>query len=215
MKRNYFLRDCLLAVVSILILICIVGFGVFLAKIISIKNILGIVFNFLGIVFNLWLIITSLGTLMGVGGMVFNADRLFKNDDDFEIKMSWFYPLLTGWLFLNIIIPYVYMYDVEPSIPLQKFHFVNSNIIQILDSNFGKIIHFSVYFLSAIPLMMVFAFLFAYLRDLKKKSKTPAVEKSQIPNDYWLLTSIVIIAFQFFYFVAYFTYPTLVFLMNE
>ena len=196
--------------IAALLLICFGGIGVWLAKIISIKEILGIVFN-------LWLITMSLASLIGVGGMVFNLDRLLEENDD-EIAMSYFYPLFTGWLFLNIIIPYVYMYDIEPSIPLQKFHYVDSNIIQILNSNFGKIIHFSVYFLSVIPFMMLFAFLFAYLRDFLKKSKTPIEEKSQIPkikNNKYEVLSLVMIIFSFFYFVTNFTYPTLVFLLNK
>jgi hypothetical protein len=196
--------------IAALLLICIGGIGVWLAKIISIKDILGIVFN-------IWLITMSLGSLIGVGGLVFNLDKLLEKNDD-EITFSYFYPLFTGWLFLNIIIPYVYMYDIEPSIPLQKFHFVDSNIIQILDSNFGRIIHFSVYFLSLIPFMMLFAFLVAYLRDFKKKSKTSIEEKSQIPkiknNNYELLTLVMVI-FSFFYIATNITYPTLVFLLNK
>lgn len=195
--------------IAALLLICFGGIGVWLAKIISIKEILGIALN-------LWLILLGLGSLIIFGRMGFYMERFFE-ESDYDIMLWLFTPLINGWLFLNMIIPNVFMYDIKPSIPLQKFHYVDSNIIQVLDSNFGKIIHFSVYCLSAIPFMILIAFLFAYLRDFLK-SKTPIEEKSQIPkikNGKYEELSLVMIIFSFFYFVTNFTYPTLVFLLNK
>lgn len=202
--------------IAALLLICIGGIGVWLAKIISIKDILGIVFN-------LYLIITCLGSLIGVPLITF---LFFKSREineltpemDGEYLMNASVIFFNGWLFLNMIIPYVFMYDIEPSIPLQKFHYVDSNIIQILDSNFGTIIHLSIYCLSAIPFMMLLGFLFACLRDFLKKSKTPIEENSQTPkikNGIYEDLSLGIMFFSFFYIVINFTYPTLVFLLNK
>ena len=182
-------------------------------KTISIKSILIFVGNF-------WLIWSCFASLILSGFQIFSLDRTFLRNYDDEAKMFfWTIPLSFAWLFLKVIIPFIFMYDIEPWIPVEKFHYVDSTIVQILASNSGTIIHFSIYFLSAIPLMMLLAFCLDCFKEIKQIKK-PENENPEIPKTNFAKFvenenfTFIILLFQFFYIGANFTYPTLVFFLN-
>jgi hypothetical protein len=183
-------------------------------KTISIKSILIFVGNF-------WLIWSCFASLILSGFQIFSLDRTFLRNYDDEAKMFfWTIPLSYSWLFIKVIIPFIFMYDIKPWIPLEKFHFVDSTIIQILASNSGTIIHFSIYFLSAIPLIMLLAFCLDYFKEIKQIKK-PEIENPQIAKTNFARfvenenLTVMLVLFQFFYIGANFTYPTLVFFLNS
>ncbi len=219
MKRD---KSSILAIALIVLIIIIIGFISILEYFDS------SIFHFLYTYFRYLPMIISFGVMLGSGVMTYLFTKsnkiqntFFPFDEENSIFFWFFWFLFWGWIFLNILIPFVYLYDIKPIGPQEKFHYVDSSIPQILELNQSIPLTYSLYFLAALPFVLIIAFFLEIIFKLFRKE----IIKSNVTEDkinsnskfYHLIEefSICILIFEFVYYCTNFTYPTIVFLLNK
>jgi hypothetical protein len=221
MKRD---KSSILAVMLIAITIVIIG------SLVILVNTESSFFENVGVLFRYWPMFISCGVMAGSGFWIFLISKsknirntVFPLEGEQSIFFWFFYFLFWGWAFLNILIPYVYMYNIKPIGPQEKYNYINSNIPQLLETNSSIPITYGLYFLAALPLVIIVTFFIDIVLNFLKIPKKVLV-KSNVSNEInnnsminHLIEEffIFLLIFEFVYFSANFTYPTIVYLINK
>jgi len=189
------------------------------------------IFDKVGVFFRYCPMIISFGVMCGCGFWIFLTSKsknirntVFPWEGEQSIFFWFFYIFFWGWVYLNILIPYVYLYNIKPIGPQEKYHYINSNIPQLLETNSSIPMVYGLYFLSALPLVIILT-MFIYVINiisriwsLKELIKLNVVEENTNHSLFYNLMEeffIYLIIFIFVYFSANFTYPTIVYLINK
>jgi len=223
MKRD---KSSILAILLITFTIVIIVLMVILARFLGPS-----IFDILGVFFRYWPMIISFGVMAWSGFFIFQLsknknlrDTVFPLEGEQSIFFWFLYFLFWGWTYLNILIPYVYLYDISPIGPQEKYHYINSSIPQILETNSSIPVTYALYFLSALPLVLIISFfidiILKFLNISKKELVKPDIANKKDNNDSMVNLLIeefylFLILFQFIYYCANFTYPTIIYLINK
>jgi hypothetical protein len=222
MKRD---KSSILAILLIAITTVIIGSMVILV------NTESSFFEKVGVLFRYWPMFISCGVMAGSGFWIFLISKsknirntVFPLEGEQSIFFWFLYFLFWGWTYLNILIPYVYLYDISPIGPQEKYHYINSSIPQILETNSSIPVTYALYFLSALPLVLIISFfidiILKFLNISKKELVKPDIANKKDNNDSMVNLLIeefylFLILFQFIYYCANFTYPTIIYLINK